>query len=125
MEKFIVSYDEENDVLFLKVLGAMDDETLRELLPRYQKLLEGKPRRYVLVDMSESAQFDTSIMTKEMRDTYKVMINQMEAEKSAIFGITPALRMVAKIALAVTSKSDITRFFKTKEEALAWLKGEK
>lgn len=47
----------------------------------------------------------------------------MDADKSAIFGASPAVRMASKIALAVAKKSKITRFFKTKEEALAWLKG--
>ncbi|NLI97720.1 STAS/SEC14 domain-containing protein [bacterium] len=125
MDKFIVSFDDENDILYLKILGLMDDEALRELIPRYQKLLEGRKRRYVLVDMSESPQFGASIMTREMRDTYREMINLMEADKSAIFGATPALRMVARIAIAVTGKSEIAHFFKTKEEALAWLKGER
>jgi anti-anti-sigma regulatory factor len=125
VEKFIISYDDQNEVLYLKVLGVMDNEALRELLPRYQKLLEGRPRRYILIDMSESVQMDTSVMTKEMRASYKELLNQMSTDKSAIFGASPALRMVAKIALAVIGKSDVTHFFKTKDEALAWLKGEK
>jgi hypothetical protein len=49
----------------------------------------------------------------------------MNPEKSAIFGVTPGLRMAARIALVVSGKSEITHFFKTKEEALRWLKGEK
>lgn len=122
MEKFTVSYDDQNEVLYLKILGLMDGEALHELLPRFQALLEGRPRRYVLVDMSESAQADASIMTREMRNSYKELMNRMDADKSAIFGASPALRMIAKIALAVTRRSNITQFFKTKEEALAWLK---
>jgi anti-anti-sigma regulatory factor len=125
MDKFIISYDDKNDVLYLKILGVMDDEALHELLPRFQKLLEGKPRRYVLVDMSESVQFDASFMTKEMRNSYKELMNQMDSDKGAIVGASPALRMIAKIALAVIGNSDITRFFKTEEDALAWLKGER
>lgn len=125
MEKYTISYDDKDDVLYLKIMGLMDAESLLELIPRYRKLLEGKPRRYILVDMSESVQMDTSIMTKEMRNSYKELLNEMNADKSAIFGASPALRMIARIAIAVTGKSDITQFFKTKEEALAWLKGEK
>jgi anti-anti-sigma regulatory factor len=126
MEKYVLSYDDKEDILYLKILGVMDDEAMHELLPRFQKLLEGKPRRYVLVDMSESVQLDTSFMTKELRNSYKELMNQMDSDKGAIVGASPALRMIAKIALAVSGKSDKTRFFKTKEEALHWLKeGEK
>ncbi|MBN2379303.1 STAS/SEC14 domain-containing protein [candidate division WOR-3 bacterium] len=122
MDKFILSYDDKDQVLYLKILGLMDSEGLRELLPRFQKLLEGKPRRYVLVDMSESVQLDASFMTKELRNSYKELMNQMDSDKGAIIGASPALRMIAKIALAVSGRSDTTKFFKTKEEALCWLK---
>lgn len=125
MDKFIASYDDEKDVLYIKIRGILEVEDLNELISQYKKLLDGKPHRHILVDMTESAKFDASAMTKEMRNSYKELIKVMDTDKSAIFGAAPALRMTAKVALAVTGKSDVTRFFKTKEEALAWLKGEK
>lgn len=124
MDKFIASYDVENDVLYIKIGDILGVEDLNELIAQGQKMLEGKTHRYVLVDMSESNQFDASAMTKEMRSYYKELLTAMNADKTAIFGANPALRMVAKIALAVSGKSNSTHFSRTKEEALAWLKGE-
>jgi len=123
MEKYLLSYNEEDDILYLKILGITKSEDLRELMPRVQKLLEGKTRRRALVDMSESVPLDASMMTREMRDTYKELNNLMNADKAAILGASPSVRMVARIVLAVTGKSKTAKFFKTKEEALAWLKG--
>ena len=123
MDKFTISYDEHNGVLILKIREVLDAEGLEKMVPEFEKLLEGKPRRYVLVDMSESSQFNVRNMTKEMRDSYKELINKMGAAKTAIYGASPALRMVSRIATAVSGTSDTTHFCKTKEEALAWLKG--
>jgi hypothetical protein len=125
MDKFIVSYDDENGILYLKIKGLLEVGDLRDLILKYEKLLEGKPRRYALVDMTESAKFDTSVMTKELRNSYKDMIKAMNPDKTAIFGASPALRMTSRIALVVSGKSDVTHFFKTKEEAMEWLKGGK
>jgi len=124
MEKYELSYNEEEDILHLKIMGVMESEDIRELMPRLQKMFEGKARRYAIVDMSESVQLDSKIMTKEMRETYKEMGNLMDADKSVIIGATPVLRMIARIVIAITGKAKTTQFFKTKEEGLAWLKGE-
>ena len=125
MDKFIVSYDDQNEILCLKVLRLLDREGLLEMLPLIQKLFEGKQRRYVLIDMTESAKFDPSFMNKEIRKAYKELMSQMDADKSAIFGASPAMRMISKIAIAITGRKVKTQFFETKEEALAWLEGEK
>ncbi|MBD3286652.1 STAS/SEC14 domain-containing protein, partial [candidate division WOR-3 bacterium] len=44
-------------------------------------------------------------------------------DKVAVVGASPGARMIAKVALAITGVSKISRFFKTEDEALAWLKG--
>jgi len=41
--------------------------------------------------------------------------------KVALFGANPVARVIASFVMGVTRKKDM-RFFKTKEEALAWLK---
>lgn len=123
MDKFLAYYDDENDVLYIKIGDILGVEDLNDLIAQSQKMLQGKTHRHVLVDMSESSQFDASAMTKEMRSYYKELLTAMNADKTVIFGANPALRMVAKIALAVSGKSAGTHFSMTKEEGLAWLKG--
>jgi|GEM_PF-875961 len=123
-EKYILSYDNENDILYLKLLGLVYAEDLPEFIPRYQKLLADKPRRYLLIDMVESVKMDPSTLNKEMRNAYKELLDQIDIDKAAIFGTTPAMRMVARIALALSKWSNTTKFFKTEDEALGWLKEE-
>jgi anti-anti-sigma regulatory factor len=124
MKKYELSYNDKDDIMYLRILGVITGEDLQELMPRIQKMFEGKTRRVTLIDMSQTAHVGPQVMTKEMREAYKQLTDLMDADKSAIFGASPAVRMAAKIALAVAKKSKSTRFFKTKEEALAWLKGE-
>jgi hypothetical protein len=125
MEKYVLSYNDKEDILYLKILSVMEIEDIRELMPRFQKMFEGRARRYALVDMSESVQLGSDVMTKEMREAYKELGDLMNADKAAIVGATPVLRMIAKIVIAVTRRAKTTRFFKTEGEALRWLKGEK
>lgn len=124
MDKYILSYDSENDALYVKILGVLETEDLNEVIAQYQRILEGKPHRHILVDMTESSQFDASVMTRQLRNTYRDLMKLMKTDKTAIFGASPGLRMAAKIASAIIGKSDVTKFFKTKDEAIAWLKGE-
>ena len=122
MDKFILSYDDKDDILYLKLMGHIEEKDLPELMSTFNKLFEGKSRRYVLADMSESGSFDSKVMTKEMRESYKKFTDSMNTDKTAIVGASPTMRMVAKIALSITGKSKTTKFFKGKEEALRWLK---
>ncbi|MBD3285310.1 hypothetical protein GF338_03135 [candidate division WOR-3 bacterium] len=80
-------------------------------------------RRLVLVDMSHDK--DPSSMSKEARKAYAEHTEIIKPEKVAMVGANPVARMVAKIALSIMGRSDITKFFKTEDEALAWLKGDK
>ena len=41
--------------------------------------------------------------------------------KVALFGLHPVARVIASFVMGVTKKEDM-RFFRTKEEALAWIK---
>ncbi len=124
MDNFILSYDDDNDILYLKILGSIEREDLQKLTSRFNELFEGKPRRYVLTDMSESITLDSKVMTKQMRETYREFSDLLNADRSAIVGASPSMRMVAKIVLAITGRSKDTKFFNAKEEALSWLKGE-
>lgn len=125
MKKYELSYNDKDGIMYLRILGVITGEDLRELMPRIQKMFEGKTRRYALIDMSQASQVGPQVMTKEMREAYKEMTDLMDSDKSAIFGAAPAVRMASKIVLAVTKSSKNTRFFKTESDALAWLKGEK
>jgi len=49
------------------------------------------------------------------------MLEHERTGKVALFGLNPVARVIASFVMGVTRKKDM-RFFKTREEALAWLR---
>jgi hypothetical protein len=52
---------------------------------------------------------------------WKEIIENERTDRIAIFGLHPVARVIASFIMGVTKKKEM-RFFKTKEEALRWLK---
>ena len=66
------------------------------------------------VDRKTRIEFAEEMRTSEVAGT-----------KSAIVGASPMARMLTKVILAMRKeKASETRFFKSEEEALSWLKGD-
>jgi hypothetical protein len=112
-------FDEENGVLCVKTLAMLEKADVDEILPKVAEYLEGKEHRYILGDLSQNP---TGLLSKDARNAFKDNAKYLEVEKIAIIGANPSIRMIAKIALTIMGSSDIAKFFKTEEEAIAWLK---
>ncbi|NLI97711.1 STAS/SEC14 domain-containing protein [bacterium] len=109
-------FDEENDMIVLRVRGdfAMDDAVrCSEFI---DKTLKERGSFNVLVDLSEA----TPSLDKEVRTMLKKQSQEDAVKKFAMVVTHPALRIIGKIATSSMSNSKI---FKTEEEALRWLKG--
>jgi hypothetical protein len=117
-----ITYDEELGVARFKVLAMLTAEDVNEYIPGLNKLLEGKEHRYVLGDLSENP---PGLLDSAARKAFKSQAKSLDCDKIAFFGAEPAVRMLAKTAVFALGMSNITKFFKTEEEALHWLKGEK
>jgi hypothetical protein len=94
------------DAAMAKVLvGALVD---------FAKTFEGKI--HSLVDLNRAGK-----ASPEMRKIGPEMIDADNTGKVALFGLHPVARVLASFVIGVTRKKDL-RFFKTREEAVAWLK---
>ena len=114
-------FDEEQGVLIVKTLAMLEKADVDEIIPKVAEYLDGKEHRYILGDLSENP---TGLLSKGARTAFKENADNLKVEKIAIIGANPSIRMIAKIALTIMGKSDIAKFFKTREEAISWLKGE-
>ncbi len=119
-----MSFDEKNQILHLKFTEVWDEKDIPEMFNRMRTHLEGREKRILLGDVSGAAPQSYS---KEMRKMVADEATTLKLDKIAIMGANPVLRMMAKVLLAVIGNkwSAETRFFGSKEEALAWLKEEK
>jgi hypothetical protein len=112
-------YFGEDNILYITVLGDVNDEIsmkIKEVSDKFTAMVEGKLN--LLVDLNK-----TGIPSADAR---KKGLEGFEGEKIgkiAFFGLHPVARVIASFIMGITKKEDI-RFFKTREEALAWLKGE-
>ncbi|MBD3284768.1 hypothetical protein GF359_00365 [candidate division WOR-3 bacterium] len=114
-----VWFNEEKEVLCLKQFNPLTVEDVYQVQQTVQKMVKDKTRRLVLVDLTEGP---ADMVGKEARRAFRETANPKDFDKIAVFGTSSATRMLAKIILAITGVSDITQFFKTEHEALAWLK---
>ncbi|MBE3122383.1 MAG: STAS/SEC14 domain-containing protein [Thermoplasmata archaeon] len=70
----------------------------------------------ILVDLNQFGK-----ASPESRKIFKEISEYEKTGKVAIFGTHPVARVLASFVMGITKKKDM-RFFKTKEEAYAWLK---
>lgn len=113
-------YDEDLGALRMTDYAPLTAEDAGVVLPLVNEMLKHKPHRYMVVDVSGIPAHQ--MIDKESRQAFRDASDPQDFEKVAIFGASPAMRMVAKVVLTVTGVSKITRFFKTEQEAVAWIK---
>ncbi len=107
----------EDNIIHITILGEVDEEIqigINEACYKLINMVEGRVDS--LVDLNKAG--------KQSPKARKLGIEIIEHEKVgklALFGLHPVARVVASFFLGFTRKKDL-RFFKTREEALTWLK---
>jgi len=107
----------EDNIIYETLVGEQDEKTvlaIYEASNRLTNTVEGKVN--VLVDLSGAGQASSGARKKGQE-----MLEDEIFGKVALFGLHPVARVVASFFMGVSRKKDM-RFFKSKEEALAWLK---
>lgn len=107
----------EDNIIYETLVGEVDERMVIAMNDATNKLTDTvKGKVNVLVDLSRTGK-STPGARKQARE-------RLEVEgigKVALFGLHPVARVLASFFMGVTRKEDM-RFFKTREEALAWLK---
>ena len=106
-----------DNVVYVTIIGEVDKKIAnryREAGAKMINMIEGTAN--VLVDINKAGK-----LSPEARGVFKELTENENARKIAIFGLHPVARVIASFFMGTTKKKDM-RFFKTKEEALAWLK---
>lgn len=112
-----VCYLDEDEILHIISRGEVDEEHFNKMsvvTTKATEAIEGKVK--ILVDLNHCGKVSASVRRLAKRDFEKE-----KTGKVAMFGMHPVARILASFIIGITRKDDI-RFFKTKEEALVWLK---
>ena len=107
----------EDNIFYITVVGGVDGKTAAEVTEidnKFKSMVEGKVN--VLADLNKAGK-----QSGEARKIWKKMTEDDGTGRVAMYGMHPVARVLASFVMGVSRKKDM-RFFKTKEEALAWLK---
>ncbi len=114
-----IRYEKENNLVRIVHYDIITFQDATEMLAAVEKLLEGKTPRLLLDDSSNVTALK---MDKETREVFKQVGSRIKLDKNAVFGADPMTRMMSKIIFTVAGQAKSTKFFKTEEEAVKWLR---
>jgi len=118
--KHKVWFDEEKGVARMKIIDDFTLDDAKALLETLKIFYKGKDKRYIICDFSENK---GKPIDNETRRWMSKNAASIAWNKIAFVGMAPVYRVVAKVMTTVGGQAENTGFFKTDEEALAWLKG--
>ena len=107
----------EDNVLCVTIFGEVDEKIeigINEACLKLVNMVEGRVN--TLIDLNKAGK-----SSPEARKRQREMSEHEKTGKLALFGLHPVARVVASFLMGISQKKDV-RFFKTREEALAWFK---
>ena len=110
-------YLSEEGIMNIDVIGRIDERIsnrLKELGQEFSDMI-GK-KLHIIVDLNK-----TGIPSTGARRVFQEELKGERYGKVALFGLHPVARVIGSFVMGVSRKKDM-HFFKTREEALAWLK---
>jgi len=107
----------EDNILYETLVGEQDEKIVLAVHEASNKLRSTVQEKVnILVDLNKTGKPSPGV-----RKAGQEMLEDERIGKTALFGLHPVARVLAAFVLGITRKKD-ARFFKTEEEALAWLK---
>ena len=107
----------EDHIQYCVAVGEIDAETAIAIRDVTIKLFyEVKGKSNILIDLNQAGK-----QSPKARKVFNELTRHDKAGKVAFFGLHPVAQIIACFTIGITKKKDM-RFFKTREEALAWLK---
>ncbi len=107
----------EDNILYITNVGEVDEKTaiaIKEAVLKLANMVEGKIN--IITDLNKGGK-----TTPKARKIFKELSENEKAGKNALFGMHPVARVLASFYVGLSNNKDMA-FFKTKKEALAWLK---
>jgi len=106
----------EDNMLYCITVGGSDEKraiAMKEAIFKLMNMAEGRMK--MLLDINRAGQVSSAA-----RKIGKEMLEDEKVGKAAFVGLHPVARVIASFIMGVSRKKDM-RFFRKKEEALAWL----
>ena len=112
-----VRWDEDNGCVRFELHGPVPLADAEMLIEGLEQHLQGKPRRLLLVDHTDSPEG----LPSETRAYFKRRTGELGLERLAFFGVSNVVRIATRVIIAITRPSAHVKFFATEAEAISWL----
>jgi hypothetical protein len=107
----------DDNIIYVSAVGEQTDESAMAQKEVELCLLDlAKDNVCYLIDINQAGK-----NSPKARRTWRELIDHDKVNKIALVGLHPVARVLAAFVMGVVSKKEM-RFFKTKEEALNWLR---
>jgi hypothetical protein len=113
-----VYYDGAN-IIYAAPVGDIDEKTAveyRDTILKFVNIANAKGKVNGIIDLNKGG-----IQSSAARKVFKKLNEDKRVGKIAFLGVHPVAKMLASFSMGPSRKKDM-KFFKTKEEALAWIK---
>lgn len=120
-EPFEVRYDEALNILNVDIFHLDSAAEVHSMWAEIKLVLAGKSRRRILVNLSKNKQTNMSGSARKAFREYEEYLATLD--RTAFVVANPVVRMLVKATLAGLKRKDEGALtFKTREDALGWLK---
>jgi len=107
----------EDNIIYFTAVGDHTEKMAIKISEAIMKLGDmGEGKISVLIDLNKAGK-----PSSEARKIFREGDKHEKAGKTALFGLHPVAMVLASFFIGLSKEKDM-RFFKTKEEALKWLK---
>jgi hypothetical protein len=116
-----IYFDQENEIIVVKLNSDFMYNEVESVFSSIKSLLEGKRYRQLLIDMNANYKIEN----RETREAIGNAMTTLGEHQVAFVGFSAATRMITKVLLKTGVIKYNGDFFKTKEEAINWLKSKR
>lgn len=106
-----------DNIIYVTSVGEDDEKTAlasKDVILKFADMVEGKVN--LIADINKIGK-----QSSAARKIWKDLSEHEKGGKVALFGLNPVARMIASFIMGISRNKNM-RFFKTKEDAFAWLK---
>jgi hypothetical protein len=114
-------FDQENEIVVVKLNSDFIYSEVESVFSGIKGLLEGKRYRQILIDMNSNYKIEN----RETREAIGNAMTTLGQHEVAFVGFSAATRVITKVLLKTGVVKYNGDFFKTKEEAINWLKSKR
>jgi hypothetical protein len=120
--KYEGAYDKKEEYLHVTVYQIDTAEDAHGMWKMIMKEMDGKESRKILVDLSPNKQTSVSLSARKAFRDYEEFFATISSV--AFIANNPIIRMLVKTTMTVIDKKKVSKYFKTVDEGLSWLKEE-